>query len=128
MRGEYEEFQARGADIAAIGMGRPEMAAYFRDQFEIPFPLLVDHEQATYRAVEIRRGNQWEVAGPQVWIRYAKGLLTGKGVALPKQDVLQMGGVAVVDTDGKILFMHRGETSADNAPVEELLDALPTTK
>ena len=125
MRGDYDEFQSRGAEIAAIGMGRPDMAAYFKEQFEIPFRLLVDQDQATYRAVEIRRGNQWEVAGPHVWLRYAKGLLTGKGVSFPKQDPLQMGGVAVVETDGKVLFMHRGETSADNAPVEKLLEALP---
>ena len=126
MRDRYQEFVDRGVAIAAIGMGRPDMAAFFKNEFDIPFTLLVDQEQKTYQAVQIKRGNQWDVVGPQVWLRYAKGLLSGKGVALPKQDVLQMGGVAVVDECGRVLFIHRGENSADNAPVEKLLDALPT--
>jgi hypothetical protein len=128
LRDDQEEFQKRGAHVAAIGMGRPDMAAHFKKEFEIPFTLLVDHDQETYKTVEIKRGSQWEVAGPRVWGRYAKGLLTGKGVALPKQDVLQLGGVAVVDTKGKVLFLHRSETSADNAPVEKLLEALPDAR
>ena len=128
MRGDHAEFEARGANVAAIGMGRPDMAAHFKDEFEIPFTLLVDHDKQTYKTVEIKQGTHWQVAGPQVWARYAKGLLTGKGVALPKQDPLQLGGVAVVDTDGEVLFLHRSGDSADNAPVEKLLDALPDRK
>ncbi len=125
MRGRYEEFTAKGADVAAIGMGIPEMAADFREKQSVPFPLLVDRTKATYRALEMRRGTLWEVAGPPVWLRYAKGMLSGHGVDKPKQDPLQMGGVIVVDRGGDILYGSRSNNASDNPPVDDVLAALP---
>lgn len=106
-------------------MGRPEMAAHFRDTQRIPFPLLVDRERQTYRALELARGSRMDVMGPAVWGRFAKGIVTGKGLGIPKQDPLQLSGMVVADTGGEILFVYRSKTSADNAPVRDLLDALP---
>jgi peroxiredoxin len=120
-----EEFDAKGAGIVAIGMGNPAMAAHFRDERDVPFPLIVDHEKQTYRALEMKRGNLWDMVGPHNWARYAKGLLAGHGVSPPKQDPAQMGGVVVVDPGGKIRYVHRGEIPADNPMVDEVLEALP---
>jgi peroxiredoxin len=111
--------------ITAIGMGRPNVAAYFKKEFDVPFRLLVDHDQETYKAINMKRGNLWEVAGPHVWFRFAKGILTGKGGKIAKEDVLQMGGVIVVDRGGKVRFEYRGEHAADNVPVADVLAALP---
>lgn len=101
------------------------MAAYFREEFNIPFRLLIDHDQETYKALDIKRGTVVDLMGPAVWYRFAKGVVSGKGMAVAKQDVLQMGGVIVVDKGGEVLFEHRSQTSADNAPVSEVLAALP---
>jgi peroxiredoxin len=106
-------------------MGHPPVAAAFRDRFDIPFPLLVDHDRETYRAVEAKRGSWLEVLGPPVWLRYVKGLARGRGVALAKQDVLQMGGVVVVAKGGEVTYVHRSQTSADNPSVERVLAAIP---
>lgn len=125
MSGRYEEFEAKGASIAAIGMGLPEMAAHFRRHQDISFPLLVDHTKQTYRALEMKKGNLWDVVGPQNWMRYAKGILSGHGVDTPKQDPLQMGGVIVVDTDGAVRYEFRAEASRDNPPIDDVLAALP---
>jgi peroxiredoxin len=125
LSGRFEEFQAKGAGIAAIGMGIPEMAADFREKQSVPFPLLVDRTKETYRALEMKRGTLWEVAGPPVWLRYAKGMLSGHGVEKPKQDPLQMGGVLVVDRGGKTLYEFRSSNASENPPVDEVLAALP---
>ncbi len=106
----------------AIGMGIPEMAAHFRDSQQIPFPLLVDHRKQTYRALEIGRGSCMDVAGPKVWARSAKSILSGKGQGVPKQDPLQLGGAIVVDAGGRVRYMHRAKTSSDNPKPEELLE------
>ena len=121
MRDRREEIEAEGVGVVAIGMGRPEMAAYFRDQFDIPFTLLVDHDKETYKALGIRKGNWFQVSGPQNWPRFAMGMLTGKGFATPKQDPLQMGGVALVEPGGRIGFIYRSEASSDNLPIDDLL-------
>ena len=101
------------------------MAADFRQRQSIPFPLLVDRTKETYRALEMKRGNLWDVAGPHNWPRYVKGILTGHGVDKPQQDVLQMGGVIVVDRDGAATYEHRAGAASDNPPIDDVLAAIP---
>ena len=121
-----EEFEARGARIVAIGMGIPEMAAHFRKERDVTFPLMVDRNRETYRALEMKRGNLWEVSGPQNWGRFAKGILTGHGVDLrPKQDPLQMGGAVVVDAGGAVRYTFRSGAAAETPEIDDLLEALP---
>lgn len=126
MSGREEEFTAKGARLAAIGMGIPEMAADFREKQNVGFPLLVDRTKETYRALEMNRGNLWDVAGPQNWLRFAQGLLRGHGNALkPKQDALQMGGVIVAEPGGKVRYVFRSSAAAENPTVDEVLAAVP---
>lgn len=125
MSSREEEFTAKGAGLAAIGMGIPEMAADFRDRQDIGFPLLVDRTKETYRALEMKRGTLWDVTGPKNWLRFAKGIVTGHGVTKPQQDPLQMGGVLVVTEKGKVVYEFRASAAADNPTVDEVLAALP---
>jgi hypothetical protein len=125
LRDHYQDFERAGANLLAIGMGVPEMAAHFRDAQGIPFPLLVDHKRQTYRALGIGRGSLIDVAGPKVWARGARSILTGKGQGVPKQDPLQLGGAIVVETGGRVRYVHRAKTSSDNPKPEELLEQLP---
>ena len=111
--------------MVAIGMGIPAMAADFKEKQDVPFMVLVDSKKETYEALELRRGNMWDVAGPPAWIRFGKGILGGHGVARAEQDVYQLAGTAVVDTHGSLLFLQRAQSSADNARVEDVLAALP---
>lgn len=124
MRDHYDEIRSLGADVVAIGLGRPDMAAYFRDEFDIPFRLFVDPEKRSYKVLKLRRSGWSGVMGPTVWMRGAQSLLKGRGIAKPKQDPLQLGGAVVIDTGGKIAFVHRADDSSDNVPIEKLLDAL----
>ena len=125
MSAREQEFTAKGARLAAIGMGIPEMAAHFRDTQDVRFPLLVDRTKQTYRALEMKRGNLWDVVGPKNWLRYAKGIATGHGVAKPEQDPLQMGGVIVADRGGEVRYMFRSSAAAENPTVDEVLAAVP---
>jgi hypothetical protein len=126
LRDRYGEFEARGAVVASIGMGSVAQANAFATRYEIPFPLLVDHDKLSYRALQLKRGDTMEVAGPGVWAAGLKTILRGRTQSLNiKQDPLQLGGSVVVAPGGEILFLHRAATSADNAPMEDLLAALP---
>ncbi|MDQ3952200.1 MAG: AhpC/TSA family protein [Actinomycetota bacterium] len=127
MRDRYEEFEAKGANVAAVGMGLTAMAKDFKEKQHIPFTLLVDRRRETHRAFELGRGKLLDVAGPKQIARGIKSLLTGnvQGRPAPKQDVLQLGGALVVGPGGRVLYEHRATSSDDSAPVEELLNALP---
>lgn len=126
MRTRYDEIKAQGAELVSIGMGWPAAAADFREQHDVPFPVIVDHTKQTYRALEMRRGNAWQVLGPPVWIRGVKSLLTGHGLTpKPKQDPLQMGGVIVADKGGEIVWRYVSAVSSDNPPTDDVIAAIP---
>ena len=127
MRDRYEEIEAKGANVAAIGMGLTAMAADFKEKQDIPFPLLVDRHRETHKVFELKRGNLLEVAGPRQIARGIKSLLTGnkQGRPAPNQDVLQLGGALVIAAGGEVLYHHRARGADDNAPADDLLAALP---
>jgi hypothetical protein len=125
LREHHEDFERAGANLLAIGMGIPEMAANFRDTQGIPFPLLVDRTKQTYRALELGRGSWMDVAGPKVWTRGAKSILSGRGQGVPKQDPWQLGGAIVAEAGGQIRYVHRAKTSSDNPKPEDLLEQIP---
>ena len=126
MRRRYDEIKAKGAEVVAVGMGFPELAAEFRTKFRIPFPLLVDHGRVTYKSVGLARGSFNDVMGPAVVAKGAVEFVKGNLQALPPKgtDRMQLGGVAVVDKGGEVLLVHRSKTSADNIPVDTILEAL----
>ena len=124
MRDHYDEIRSLGADVVAIGLGRPDMAAHFRDEFDIPFRLFVDPQKRSYKLLKMQRSGWSGVIGPTVWLQGARSILKGRGIAKPKQDPMQLGGAVVIETRGKIAFVHRADDSSDNVPTEKLLDAI----
>lgn len=127
MRDRYEDFRAKDANVAAIGMGLVAMAADFKEKQAIPFTLLVDRDRATHRALELRRGKLLDIVGPKQVARGLKAFVTGTGAGrpAPEQDVLQLGGALVISAGGDVLYEHVATGSEDNAPVDDLVNALP---
>ena len=123
MRDDYEQFRAAGGDVAVVGMGWAELAAKFKQQFALPFPVLVDVEQKAYRAFGVPRGSIWAFAGPTMWWRLFVSLLR-YGTSLPSADVFQMPGAFVVDTQGIVRFAHYFRTSSDYPKNEQILAVL----
>jgi hypothetical protein len=122
LRDKYQDFS--GVNLAAIGMGWPAMAANFKEEMNIPFPLLVDHDKKTYQALNMKHANPWNIYGPPVWIKGIQSILS-HGNKFPKQDPMQLGGIVVADKGGAILYTFRADASSEIAPVDEVLAALP---
>ncbi|MEA2452012.1 MAG: hypothetical protein QOG04_722 [Actinomycetota bacterium] len=110
--------------VAAIGMGWPAMAAHFKEDQQIPFTLLIDHDKQTYRALQMKHANAWNIYGPPVWIKGIKSILE-HGNKFPKQDPLQLGGIVVADVGGTIRYTFRAGASSEVAPLDEVVAALP---
>ena len=100
------------------------MAADFREQQRIPFPVLVDRTKESYRALGLRKGSVNDYLGPKLWGRML-GLLRKHGSGgRPKQDYTQMGGALVVGAGGKVKLVQRAKDSGESIPPEKLLAAL----
>jgi len=124
LRDRFSEFEGKGAGVVVIAMGLPAMAADFRDEYRIPFPVLVDQKRVSYKALGLKRAGWMKLLGPVVW-KYI-GSVFKFGVSLPSkgQDPHQLGGTVVVRRGGQVAFVHSAQHAADNASVDQMLGAL----
>jgi hypothetical protein len=111
-----------GANVLAVATGAHHQAQHLMDA-GMPYECLVDPDKALYRELGIGRIRLSQWVRPRTWRRYARtvgrarqGRITG--------DPLQAGGVAVIDLDGTLRYLHRSATLADLPPLDEVLRAV----
>lgn len=88
------------------------------------FPLAVDTERELYVSLGLPRSVLiWTMP---TLIKYAEQLRAGRKLLASGKgdDIYQMGGDFVVDSAGKLAYIHRGKNSYDRPAVEDLLAAL----
>jgi peroxiredoxin len=126
LRDDRDRFEASGANVVLIGLGRPDQADWFCAQHELPFTCVVQPDRSAHKAFGLRRGNYTEVSGPAVWLPWVRNQLTGKRqTALGGMgDVAQLPGTFVVDTEGIVRYAYRSRRSNDIAPNADVLAAV----
>lgn len=123
VRDQIQQYKDVGAEVAAITMSPVAELSPFREQFQLPFRLLSDVERAAYRAYGLQRGGLLAVAGPGMWQRGWKSLLTF-GAGRVVGDPYQMSGSFVIGTDGLIRWVHYAKSSADWGETVEQIAAV----
>jgi peroxiredoxin len=119
-----DEIREAGGDVVCVFQYRAEPTRNFCRQREVELECLGDPRRESYDAVGLERGGVKELASPRVAVRAvaaaAKGAVAGK----PEGDTRQMPGTFVVGRDGKLVYAHYNEDQSDNAPMEEVLEAV----
>ena len=124
MRQTKKEFDQKGARILLVGMGNREQAETFRKTFAPEFSIVSDSERRLYQAYELKRTGLFQLASPSLLVKGIKALGLGHGMGSPQGDVLQLPGVFIIDTEGRIRFSHHSRDPADHPNPEDLLSAL----
>ena len=121
-----DEFRARGVNVIAISMSRPETLARYLAAGAMPIPLFADPDRQVYAALELTRTSWAKLLRPTVIWKYLKLIARGGKVRpVPKgEDALQLGGDILIAADGRILWAYRGVDPTDRPTVDELLRAL----
>jgi peroxiredoxin len=122
LREAQPELTAHGAKILAVGTGAHHQAEHLMAT-EYDFDCLVDPDRNLYKALGVEHIalNQWFRISTwrkyfRSWGQAKQGRITG--------DPLQAPGVAVIDADGVLRYLHRGVTLADYPTVDEVLAAV----
>jgi hypothetical protein len=123
LRGELGAIRARGAELVAVGCGRPDQAAQFREERGIEFPLYVDPELVAYRTAGLRRGLASSLS-PKVFAHGLRALRKGHLQGATQGDPWQQGGAFVITPDDRVHFSHVSEEAGDHPEPAELLEAL----
>ncbi len=129
MQRHHAEIEKRGARVVAITQGTGSEAAEFCAKQGTDYPCLGDPDKAAYALFGLTRGSWWNVAlkgfvdDPRLAVRrIANASLAGS--MMPHSDVLQLGGVAIIDRDGVVRSLHRARQPDDLPPVPEWIAEL----
>lgn len=109
----------------------PATGAALRPVLEAAGPdavVLSDPAWETYRLYGLRRASFREVwLAPRVWWRYGTLLARGRRYRRPRQDTLQLGGDAIVDTEGRLAWHRPSRSPIDRPPAAEIRDRVRET-
>lgn len=123
MREAYPRIVAAGADVLAIGTGAAYQAEHLMRQ-GMPFECVVDPDANFYRTVGIGRVGPTEWFRPSVISRYVRAFQRGGRQGRLTGDWRRLSGVAIVDRDRTLRFLHRATNVGDYPTVAEVLRRL----
>ncbi len=125
LRSHYDEIQALGGDVVAVGTGDLRYAADFIQQEDIPFPVLVDDDAAAAHAASVPRVNPVRLLFDPRSLRGAwQAHRAGYKVRKPGRRTNQLGATFVVGQGERVRYAHVDEHTADHAAVDDVLAAL----
>jgi hypothetical protein len=124
LRDREAELRARGARVAAVGLGDARYARAFREESGITFPLLVDVAREAYRAAELRSASLLHVLRPDNIAALLRARAAGHRQRRKGPNPFQLGGSFVFGPGNVERYRHVSQTFGDNAPVAALLAAL----
>ena len=124
MREHEKEFQAAGAELAAIGLGDLVYARLFREETGITFPLLVDEQRVAYRAAELKSANLLHVLRRDNARARERARAAGHRQHRLGRNPFQLGASFVFGPGNRAIYAHVSATFGDNASPDTLLRAL----
>lgn len=86
----------------------------------VGFPLLIDEQHQLYAELTIHRIRWWTLLSPATWWKYLRSARHARQGRITDHP-LQAPGLVILDPDGTIRYLHRGETLGDYPPLPELL-------
>jgi AhpC/TSA antioxidant enzyme len=123
---DYEQkFSAKGARLAAVGLGDVNYARAFREETGITFPLLIDDQREAYRAVGLKKATLLHLFRKDNKLARKRAKAGGHRQKKLGKDPLQLGGSFVFGPGNLDHLAHVSETFGDNATPESILEAIP---
>lgn len=125
LKEEYSRLVDAGANVAVIGQGEPARAAWYKEKFSIPCPVLCDPDERLYRTFGLLECSPWLLLGkPKPGPEYFENLILvhrekGRPVA---DNPFLLPGEFVVNTLGRLVLTYRYQY-CDNYPDVEVLTA-----
>jgi hypothetical protein len=125
LREHEAEFRAKGANLAAIGLGDRNYARMFREDTGIAFPLLVDEQRVAYRATELPNGSLLHLFRSDNAAARRRAKAGGHRQHKLGANPFQLGATFIFGPGNVDIYAHPSKTFGDNASPEEILRSIP---
>ncbi len=129
MRDRLSDF-GPDTDVVLVTFTSRELALHYSDRLELPFPLLIDEDRSVYHSYSLGRGSVARVWGWRAAKRYFEIFRNEgvRGLRLPTEDTLQLGGDFVIAPDGDLAYRFQGQGPDDRPSIDELVQAVDRTR
>lgn len=122
MREHYEQIQALGAEVVAIGTGDERYAQAFVADEAVPFPVLVDDGGAAAQAASVRTIPFLPLLfDPRSWPGGLRARRAGFRIHRSGERVTQLGATFVIGPGPTVRYEHIDRHFADRAPLDAVL-------
>jgi peroxiredoxin len=125
-----EKLEQAHLTIAIITQGTPAESREFCARYAPDLMCLADPERKSYEAFGLEKGNLYQtMLSPDVWKGVSKAAEKGYHLEQPPpgQDAMQMSGLFVIGTDGRIRLPYYYDDIADHPPIDLLLGGVLST-
>jgi peroxiredoxin len=124
LRDRYDELRRLGAELAAVGTGDRRYARWLVEEYDLPYPVLVDDEAHAARAASVPRVGFLRLFHPASWAATRRAWRAGHRVGAGAR-VNQLGATFVLGPgETRVRYLHYDRHPADHAPLEQVLAAL----
>jgi hypothetical protein len=124
LREHQSEFEEKGANLVAIGLGDAHYARAFREETGINFPLLIDDQRQAYQAAELHQANILHLFRRDNAAYRKRAKAAGARQQKLGKNPFQLGGGFVFAPGNVDRYVHISGTFGDNAAIRELIGAL----
>ena len=128
MRDNRTILVAADIDVVLVGMGTPAEAEKFRQELDLPFPLICDPEKHLYGRYGLKKATIRQIASPGLLMKGLQAVSQGYFPARPQGDPMQMPGTFVIDKGGRFLLQHFARDAADHLAVAAIIEAVRKTR
>jgi hypothetical protein len=122
VRDHLDQFE--GATIVVVTFAEHTRLAAYRTHLGLPFDVLADPDRTLYRHLGVGRGSTRQVWSVGTLRMYARLIRSGRRPRRPTEDTHQLGGDAVVGSDGSLRYLALPATPDARPPIAELIEAL----
>jgi peroxiredoxin len=124
LRDRYDELQAQGAEIVAIGTGDQRYAGAFVRDEKIPFLVLVDDRAEAANAASVKVASWYGLLHPSTWKASIEAWKRGARIHKAGKRVTQLGATFVIGPGEHVRYSHVDADSTDHAPVPDIFAAV----
>ncbi len=117
-----DELRAKGVEVYAVAQCNGQEAEQLRRDMKLDFTILGDPPRALYRSLQLRRGNLWQLTVAPLMRDPVRGLYRLANTRRPGRDWFQLGGVALIDTQGQLRWRFH-QRDAGDMPTGEAIHA-----
>src|SRR5689334_22202216 len=124
LRDRYDELQAQGIELVAIGTGDQRYAAAFVRDEKIPFLVLVDDRAEAAHAASVNVASWYRLLHWSTWKASIEAWKRGARIHKAGKRVTQLGATFVFGPGEQVRYSHVDADSTDHAPVPEIFAAV----